>query len=173
MYKSQPYYTTQLEDYTKNLYQSLSIFVPEQVDMMKIAQKLNIWLYFAPIGSCAIDRNGLVSIILDNRKSPQEQFEDFGHEIAHLLFHSGNQLNMPKMFLDYQEAKAQNFAMHFCIPTFMLQKLTLPSSRLEATHILSNTFNVTVELANKRLTHYERQMLASRIRDFLRIHYAV
>ncbi|MGF9965363.1 ImmA/IrrE family metallo-endopeptidase [Bacillus rhizoplanae] len=173
MYKSQPYYTTQLEDYIQNLYQSLYIFVPEQMDMMKIAKKLNIWLYFAPIGSCAMERNGLASIVLDDRKSPQEQFEDFGHEMAHLLFHSGNQLSMPKMFLDYQEAKAQNFAMHFCIPTFMLQKLPLPSIRSEAIYLLSNTFNVTVELANRHLIHYEEQMLASRIQDVLRVYYAV
>lgn len=173
MYKSQPYYTTQLEDYTKNLYQSLSIFVPEQMNMMKIAQKLNIWLYFAPIGSCAIEHNGLTSIVLDKRKSQQEQFEDFGHEIAHLLFHAGNQLNMSKMFLDYQEVKAQNFAMHFCIPTFMLQRLPLPSTRSEAIYLLSSTFNVTAELANKRSIHYEGQILASRIQDFLRVHYAV
>ncbi|MGZ9782500.1 ImmA/IrrE family metallo-endopeptidase [Bacillus pseudomycoides] len=173
MYKSQPYYTTQLEDYMQHLYQSLSIFVPEQMDMMKVAQKLNIWLYFAPIGSCAMKRNGLASIVLDERKSQQEQFEDFGHEVAHLLFHAGNQLNMPKMFLDYQEAKAQNFAMHFCIPTFMLQKLFLPYSRLEAIELISNTFNVTGEFANRRLIHYQGQIIASRIQKILQVHYAV
>lgn len=56
MFQSQPYYTTQLEDYIQHLYQSLSIIVPEQIDMMDIAKKLNIWLYFAPFGSHAIEK---------------------------------------------------------------------------------------------------------------------
>ncbi len=42
MHKTQPYYTTQIEDYIENLLHSLSIFVPEQLDMRLIAQKLNI-----------------------------------------------------------------------------------------------------------------------------------
>ncbi|GGE64504.1 ImmA/IrrE family metallo-endopeptidase [Priestia taiwanensis] len=173
MEKLQHYYTTQLEDYTKNLYHSLAISIPEQVDIMDVAQKLNVWVYFAPIGSCAIERNGLASIILDERKTPQEQFEDFGHEIAHLLYHAGNQLQMPKMFLEYQEAKAQNFAMHFCIPTFMLRDMLLPATKSEAINMLSNTFNVTPALAERRLTHYEQQVLSSRLHDMIRTQYAV
>ncbi|MED4685712.1 protein of unknown function [Bacillus mycoides] len=170
MYKSQPYYTTQLEDYMQHLYQSLSIFVPEQMDMMKIAQKLNIWLYFVPIGSCAIKRNGLASIILDERKSQQEQFEDFGHEVAHLLFHAGNQLNMPKMFMDYQEAKAKNFELHFCIPTFMLRNL--PPSHLTA-HFIAETFNVSLQFAEKRLLRYENQLLANKLHDIIAQNYTM
>ena len=173
MFQSEPYYTTHLEDYIQHLYQSLSIIVPEQIDMMEIAKKLNIWLYFAPFGSHAMERNQIANLVIDNRISQPEQWEDFGHEICHILLHSGNQLLMSKMFLDYQEAKAQNFAMHFCIPTFMLQRLSLPSTRSEAIYLLSTTFNVTAELANKRLIHYEGQILASRIQDFLRVHYAV
>ncbi|GGE58333.1 ImmA/IrrE family metallo-endopeptidase [Priestia taiwanensis] len=173
MHTSQHYYTTQLEDYIQNLYHSLGIFVPEQMNIMKVTQKLNIWIYFAPMGSCAIERNGLASIVIDNRQPPQEQFEDFGHELAHLLYHAGNQLHMPKMFLDYQEAKAQSFAMHFCIPTFMLQKLSLPYSRLEAIYLISTTFNVTPELAEKRLEHYEQRILTSRFHDIVRAEYAV
>jgi Zn-dependent peptidase ImmA (M78 family) len=166
------YYTTQLEDYTQNLYQSLAIFVPEQIDIMKIAQNFNIWVYFAPMGSHAIEHDGLSSIVLDNRKSSQEQFEDFGHELAHILYHAGNQLAMPKMFLDYQEAKANNFAMQFCIPTFMLRKLTLPVIRSEAIDMLSTMFNVTPELADKRLVRYQQQVLASRYHDAVRAQYA-
>jgi Zn-dependent peptidase ImmA (M78 family) len=173
MYKPIHYHTTRLEDYTENLYHSLAIFAPEQMDIMEIAQKLNIWVYFAPIGSCALERNGLLSIVLDERKSSQEQFEDFAHEVAHLFFHAGNQLNMPKMFLDYQEAKAHNFAMQFCIPTFMLQKLSLPTTKSEAIHMLSHTFNVTPQLADKRLVHYQNQVLASHIHDVIRAHYAI
>ncbi|MEH7810457.1 ImmA/IrrE family metallo-endopeptidase [Bacillus toyonensis] len=162
MLQSQPYYTTQLEDYIQHMYQSLSIIVPEKIDMMEIANKLNIWVYFAPFGSHAIERNGMYSLIIDNRISQQEQWEDFGHETCHILLHSGNQLLMHQMFLDYQEAKAKNFAQQFCVPTFMLRKL--PSLQLKA-YIISEKFNVTTKFAENRLLHYKNQLLASNLQN--------
>ncbi|MEK0220858.1 ImmA/IrrE family metallo-endopeptidase [Bacillus proteolyticus] len=160
MFQSQPYYTTHLEDYTYHLYQSISIIVPEQIDMMKIAKKLNIRLYFAPFGSHAMERNQIANLIIDNRLSQPEQWEDFGHEICHILLHSGNQLLMHKMFLDYQETKARNFALQFCVPTFMLRKLPPPQLK---TYIIAEKFNVTLQFAERRLLHYENQLLASKL----------
>ncbi|OFD89275.1 hypothetical protein BWGOE13_38660 [Bacillus mycoides] len=157
----QKYHTTYIEDYIKNLYHSLFIFVPEKIDMIQIAQNLNIWLHFAPLGSRAICRNNLPSIIIDNRKPHYHQWEDFGHELCHILFHEGNQLHIPKTFLDYQEAKANNFMLHFCIPTFMLRQLELPNTKLEAIHLIVETFNVSFETAHKRLLYYENQLLAN------------
>ena len=168
MFQSQPYYTTQLEDYIQHMYQSLSIIVPEEIDMMEIANKLSILVYFAPFGSHAIERNGMCSLVIDNRKTKQEQWEDFGHELCHILLHSGNQLLMPKMFLDYQEAKAKNFELHFCIPNFMLRSL-LPS-HLTA-HFIAETFNVSPQFAEKRLLRYENQLLASKLQDAITQHY--
>ncbi|MED0983008.1 ImmA/IrrE family metallo-endopeptidase [Bacillus paramycoides] len=162
MFQSQPYYTTQLEDYIQHLYQSLCIFVPEQIDMIEIAKKLNICLYFAPFGSHALQRNGITILVIDSRKSKYEHWEDFSHELCHILLHSGNQLLMPKMFLDYQEAKAKNFELHFCVPTFMLRRIH--SSQLTA-YFIAETFNVSLQLAEKRLSHYENQLLAHKLHD--------
>ncbi|WP_340637578.1 ImmA/IrrE family metallo-endopeptidase [Bacillus cereus] len=89
----------------QHLYQSLPINVPEQIDMIEIAKKLNICLYFAPFGSHAMERNQIANLVIDNRISQQEQWEDFGHETCHILFHTGNQLLMHQMFLEYQEAR--------------------------------------------------------------------
>ncbi|MDM5235502.1 hypothetical protein COE30_11110 [Bacillus cereus] len=169
MHKTQPYYTTQIEDYIENLLHSLSIFVPEQLDMRLIAQKLNIWLHFAPFGSRSICRNDLPSIIIDNRNTAFQQWEDFSHELCHVLFHVGNQLNMPKLFLEYQEAKANKFMLHFCIPTFMLRTLEFPETRKESIHLIAKTFNVSFQVANQRLLHYENQLLAAHLQTiFLR-----
>ncbi|OFD61470.1 ImmA/IrrE family metallo-endopeptidase [Bacillus mycoides] len=170
MHKTQHYYTTQIEDYIEKLYHSLSIFVPEQIDMIMIAQKLNIWLHFAPFGSRAICRDDLSSIIIDNRNMSYQQWEDFGHEVCHVLFHVGNQLYVPKLFLDYQEAKANNFMLHFCIPTFMLRTLDLPETRNESIQLIAQTFNVSFHIAERRILHYENQLLASHLQDFFHKH---
>nr|WP_255262323.1 hypothetical protein [Bacillus cereus] len=126
MFLSQSYYTTQLEDYIQHLYQSISVIVPGQIDMMESMKKLNIWLYFPPFGSHAMER--------------------LWHEVYHLLLHSGNQLLMPQMFLDYQEAKAKNFTQHFCVSTFMLRNL--PLLQLKA-YIIGEKFSVTPQFAKK------------------------
>ncbi|HDR7446057.1 TPA: ImmA/IrrE family metallo-endopeptidase [Bacillus toyonensis] len=161
----QAYYTTQLEDYVYNLYHSISIYTPEQIDMSAIAQKLNIWVHFVPFGSRAICRDNLLSIIIDNRNTRYHQWEDFGHELCHVLLHVGNQLYMPKLFLNYQEAKANNFMLHFCIPTFMLRALDLPETKNEAIQFIAKTFNVSFQIAERRLLHYENQILASRLQN--------
>ncbi|WP_018764084.1 ImmA/IrrE family metallo-endopeptidase [Bacillus sp. 105MF] len=165
MHKTQSYYTTQIEDYIEKLYHSLSIFVPEQIDMITIAQKLNIWLHFAPFGSRAICRDDLPSIVIDSRKDIFHRWEDFSHELCHVLFHVGNQLHVPKMFLDYQEAKAKSFMLHFCIPTFMLRKLDFPETQIETICLIAQTFNVSFKIAKQRFLHYENQLLASRLQD--------
>lgn len=69
MYKSQPYYTTQLEDYTQNLYQSLSIFVPEQMNMMKIvSERLGY-------SSIEMTMNTYSHVTFDMQKESSDRFE--------------------------------------------------------------------------------------------------
>lgn len=160
-----PYYKSQIEDYIEELYYSLSIFTPEQIDMKLISEKFDIWIHFAPFGSRAICRDDLSSIIIDNRIPSYRQWEDFGHELCHILFHAGNQLYVPKLFLDYQEAKAKNFMLHFCIPTFMLRTLDFPETRKEAIYLIAKTFNVSFQVAEQRLLHYENQLLATRLQN--------
>jgi hypothetical protein len=75
------YIYTPIEDYVEKLYHHLSINVPEEIDMIDIAAKLDVWPHFECIGSKAIERNGINSIFIDNRISGQEQWQDFGHEL--------------------------------------------------------------------------------------------
>jgi Zn-dependent peptidase ImmA (M78 family) len=151
------YIFTPIEDYVQKLYHHLSIHVPEQIDMIDIAAKLDVWLHFECIGSKAIERNGIYSIFIDNRISNQEQWQDFGHELCHALIHCGNQLQLPKDFISFQESKARNFALHFCIPTFMLEKLELPTMKKEAIEFIAMTFNVTTDFAKKRMERWIQQ----------------
>ncbi|MEH7493597.1 ImmA/IrrE family metallo-endopeptidase [Neobacillus niacini] len=148
------YIYTPIEDYVEKLYRHLSINVPEEIDMIDIAAKLNIWLYFENLGSRAIERNGTYTIFIDKRISCQEQWQDFGHELCHALIHSGNQLQLPRDFISFQEYKARNFAFHFCVPTFMLEKLELPKMKKEAIELIAITFNVTRDFAKKRMERW-------------------
>lgn len=165
------YVLTPLEEEIKKMYLSWGIRRPDQIELFKIAEKLDVWIHIADYESQAIEREeGLFSMVLDIYKSEPEQWEDFGHELAHILYHAGNQLHMSDSFADYQESKAENFALQFCIPTFMILESGLLSiknqsvsflmeTRNEMVLFLMETFNVTENFALKKLIHFERQVV--------------
>lgn len=145
------YRFTPLESWIERLYNHLSISTPEQLNMIDIAAKLQVWLHFADIESTAIDREGLYSLIIDRCLSKQQQWEDFGHELCHLLRHAGNQMMLPDSMVELQESQTNNFALHFCVPTFMLLKRPIPCLKHEFIEDICTTFNVTYLLAEKSL----------------------
>jgi len=138
--------------------------------MIRIAEKLNIWIHFTSFGSRALCRDGLLSIFIDKRQPSYKQWEDFGHELCHVLYHEGNQLHIFEMFRRYQEAKADNFMFNFCIPTFMLRKLDFPETQKERIYFIMQTFHVSFEFAKQRLLNYENQLLCSWSQDNFHIH---
>lgn len=162
------YQLTQLEQEVQELYHSFRIYRPDQIDMQDIADKMGIWLHTLPFRSKAINRNGLKSIIIDCRKTEPEQWEEFGHEVSHLKYHVGNQLWIREDLVDYQETKANNFARHFCVPTFMLLDSGLPATWAEAMLFVMETFNVTENFARKRLEHFNNQVIGFEFYEALR-----
>ncbi|WP_376699141.1 ImmA/IrrE family metallo-endopeptidase [Listeria fleischmannii] len=55
-----------------------------------------------------------------------EQWFDFAHELGHVIKHCRNQHRLPAIFVDFQEKQANNFAEHFLVPTFILEKMNFP-----------------------------------------------
>jgi Zn-dependent peptidase ImmA (M78 family) len=154
------YVLTPLEEEIKKMYFSWGIRNPYQIDLYKIAEKLDVWIHIVDYESQSIERaDGLFSVVLDIYKSEPEQWEDFGHELAHILYHAGNQLHMTDSFVEFQEIKANNFALQFCIPSFMILESGLPHSWNEAILFMMETFNVTENFARKKLIHFERQVV--------------
>ena len=139
-----------LEDYIYNLYTSIGITNPKQLDPKIIAPLLGINLIYLP---CDSTNTGNV-IFLDSRLPKEEQWQEFGHELCHSTLHSGNQTKSIPLFREYQEWKANSFALHFCIPTFMLNKITLPLDKEMAIIKIQLLFNVDYDFASRRLDHY-------------------
>lgn len=81
-------YLSHLEEYVKNLYGRLGITSPHHIDMLKIAKDLDIWVHFEDMGSMMVKYDGMYSIVLNQKKSREEQWEDFGHELCHVLKHA-------------------------------------------------------------------------------------
>ena len=136
---------------------------PEEIDMNDIAAFFGIRIIHTPFSSRAFTRPFMGINLLDSL-SPQQQWEDFGHELRHLLFDSGIQFLLPKEWIRYVECKANSFMYHFCVPTFMLEKLIFPA--YNAALFIAEKFNVTLKLAEKRLyqfkckLHQERMLIS-------------
>ncbi|PAD67296.1 hypothetical protein CHH83_19610 [Bacillus sp. 7586-K] len=150
------YQTTIIEDWVKNFYYSIDIYQPRQLDLEEIAARLGIIVHYKNFSSRVYDGE----IILDKRLSLQQQWEDFGHELCHVLRHYGNQTYMTISFLDHQEAQANNFALHFCVPTFMLLRNEIINylNIEDGITFVAETFNVTESFAKKRLLHFRNQL---------------
>ena len=139
-----------MEDYIEKLYNSIAIYRPHQLDMESIATRLGTTLVFLPYGSMTIGD----AILIDERLTECEQWQDFGHELCHIEWHDGNQRVLPSSYMEYQEWKATNFAYHACVPTFMLERLKLPSHESEAIYMIQKMFKVDYSFAKKRLHLY-------------------
>lgn len=166
MYHSN-YHSTLLEDTIEKIYSILNIYHPYQLDILEIADLMNINVHFIEISS----RTYKNEIIIDSRLSYEEQWEDFAHELCHILFHYGNQiLHLNSLYLVYQEWKANNFALHFCVPTFMLKE-TLFIHNIknipEAIPLIKSYYNVTDEIAIKKLIHFRNQLQMTKIQEQL------
>lgn len=138
---------THIEDYIIELYNNMAISHPEQIEMEKIALNLGIKLHYGTSTYLFGDN------IIIQYETRQRQWQLFGHEVCHYLRHYGNQLNMRESFKNLQEWQANYFAYHFCIPTFMLDKLY----NYTVTDIM-NLFNVEFDFALRRLEMYQNKL---------------
>lgn len=154
------YIHSHLEDYIANLYKKIGIRRPEQLKLDAVSKKLNIWVYTFGRPSEAVYSNGRQYIFLNRYLSPQEKWQEFGHELCHILRHTGYQKKMNPLFVELQEWQADNFAMHFCVPTFMLQRIRLPPDRQAAVYVIAETFNVEMKFAELRLDRYLQKLYA-------------
>ena len=144
-----------LEEMVLSIYHSLAITDPDSFNcdelIALISEKFEISTYYFDEASEANNLGGKYRIFLNENQSPQKIWQDFGHELGHILRHDGHQQFMIELFRDYQEWQAIQFAYHFCIPTFMLNELDLPQLRCEAVWLIANTFNVELNFAAERL----------------------
>lgn len=151
------YTYSHLEDYITDLLKDIHIFHPWQLTLDIVAHNLMKEIHYLPYPSMCIEGE----IFLNQRASYTKQWQDFAHELGHARLHEGDQALMSAMQKDYQEYKAENFALHFCIPSFMLQNMTFTEYTQDPIWRLQETFGVDKEFAKKRWEQYTRKLIYS------------
>ncbi|MGE8004238.1 ImmA/IrrE family metallo-endopeptidase [Lysinibacillus sp. NPDC093216] len=147
-------YKTLTENFIKELYTRISVITPQQLDFQMIAMQLGIQVFYWPDKNQALFLKNQAYIFINEELTNQQQWQDFCHELAHVLLHSGHQGRTFPLFREYQENKANNFMYHACVPSFMLEELEqLDASSLTVQHV-QQLFNVEYDFAVKRLEQY-------------------
>ena len=160
------YVNSHLEDYIEKLYNGISINSPAQLDEYVIADRLDIRIYLANNSSEAFYWQDRYYIFIDRNLDGQQRWQDFAHELCHVLRHSGHQGHMSPPFRELQEWQSDNFMYHFCVPTFLLRRIRLPSDYQAAVYVIAKTFNVEMDFAKVRLNRY-RQKVFPEVHQFM------
>lgn len=136
-----------LEDYIYELYTTIGVKKPKDLDMYTIAKKLGVKVTYEENINFYFDNE-----IYLKKGTKKQEWVDFAHELCHKLRHAGVQLNMHRLFIDLQEYQANYFTYHFCVPTFMLDQLKEVS-----VYEIMNQFNVEYDFAVRRLEMYKNK----------------
>lgn len=140
----------------QRIYESINVFKTDQLNLEIISSLLNLNLHYWSYESAIAERNNTIFVFINNNQSLQRQWQDFGHEAKHLFFDVGDKKHLKKSFMLYQEVKADYFAYHFCIPTFMLAKL-----KGVTVYDVMNLFNVEFDFALKRIEMYKNNAIVA------------
>ncbi|MFD2330372.1 ImmA/IrrE family metallo-endopeptidase [Cohnella sp. GCM10020058] len=153
----QYYQPTPLEQWIEALWLRAGIVTPDQLTIEEVSDRLDVWVHYMSQSSKALEWMGIRSVLIDLRLTAEQQWEDYLHELCHILRHAGNQTVMPRSFLEHQEAEAKRFVLYASMPFSMVKDMKLPSIRGEAVQLLASKFGVTCELADVRLDQFQRR----------------
>jgi len=167
------YTMSRLEEYVKDIYKQMDIYQPDDICMTGIATALNVHLHYKDDPGKMVCVKGQYHIVINQSLSPAQQWEDFAHELGHVLKHVGNQRMLNEQFVGLQESQANNFMYHFCIPTFMLSEFETAATRDMTIHKLAKEFGVTVPFARRRFEMYERKLFEYELSEQIAAGYEV
>src|SRR5690625_3428558 len=142
--------------YMKKFFESLFITSPQQLNMQHITEKLGIKIVYWEFSSAIAERNGKCNLFIDQRLTRQEQWQDFGHEMKHFCFDRGDQDDLFKSFIYYQEVKADYFAYNLCITRVMLEQL----KKMTANYV-ARIFNGEFDFAIRSLDMYKYNLITA------------
>jgi Zn-dependent peptidase ImmA (M78 family) len=152
------YNPTALEKWVSTMYIRKGVLLPGDLRRQNIEKvfRFDYLVLYSP--AFFVEEEGVPYVVVDKRGTVQKQREQFFHELCHLLRHDGWQGDlMTEAFRELQEWDAKNFARYAAIPYHMLYLIDFYDRN--AAYIMSDIFNVTVDLCMERLEKIKNRML--------------
>src|SRR5690625_2621592 len=143
-----------IEKFVMRFYHAIDVHEPFLLSKEMIVDHLGIKLIYWKNTSSIARYKGNYYLFLNENLTGQRQWQEFGHEMSHYFFDQQDKRLMYSSFIDYIETKADYFAYHFCVPTFMLYNL-----KGVDVYDVMELFNVEFDFALKRLEIYRNKVL--------------
>lgn len=145
------------ELFISDFYQSLNVAETSLCTIATITERLNMKKLYWSHSSTIATHNDRYIVFINESINVQQQWQEFGHEMSHYFFDECRYDKLINSYAAYGETKADYFAYHFCVPTFMLQKL-----KGVDVYKIMNLFNVEYDFAMRRLEMYESKLIERR-----------
>lgn len=156
------YKETNLEQWISSALLENRIFTPTDLyDLEAVAEAFDVKLLFSD--SPSFSDNQLRVIFINKHLDDAIVRLIFFHELCHVLRHVGDQRYMPELFEEAQEYEADAFVLYATMPFYMFSRLELPDRKWDAVHLVSETFNVTLDLAEQRLEQIFRREMQGKL----------
>ncbi|MFD1266290.1 ImmA/IrrE family metallo-endopeptidase [Paenibacillus motobuensis] len=146
-----------MEQWISTEYMSHGIMVPDQLDIDNIAEAFGVELIYEACPSFSDNEDKV--IFLNKQTQELSARLIFFHELCHVMRHAGDQRRMPLLFKSAQETEAEQFVLYAAMPFYMMTRLNIPDQHCEAIPFIAEQFQVTLELAERRLDQVQRRVL--------------
>ena len=140
-----------------DFYQSINVSNATSLMIELITERLNMHLLYWNESSAIARHDDRYIVFINESINEQQQWQDFGHEMSHYFTDHTRSNLLKESFVDYCETKADYFAYHFCVPTFMLKKI-----KGVDVYDVMELFNVEFDFALRRLEMYSNKVIERR-----------
>jgi Domain of unknown function (DUF955). len=154
------YKPTELEKWICHKYRNNGILTPADMDIDRIGEIFNAFIAYKCDGDARVvydDHVGLIFLNIYDIES--EQRMKFFHELGHPAMHAGSQCDLPRLFIELQEAQAGAFQQYAAMPYYMLSGINPCHTYDEYHTLLSETFRLPRPFVAKRIDQVRRRML--------------
>lgn len=122
-----------------------------RLNIRDLSDAFGITLFFWNCSPRIIKHSGAYYCVLDAKKPDVLQYEDFLHEICHVIFDDELRVTNNTKQFNYRECKVDYLVPLIAIPKFALCEL----HNYQTIEELATVFNVSYELAYKRIKRLE------------------
>lgn len=143
------------EKYIQQFYKSINVSDPLLLTIELVIEHLDLEVMYWPHSSAIAIHGDRYIVFLNDNLSMQRQWQEFGHEMYHYFYDETNYDLLKETYAIYGESKADYFAYHFCVPTFMLMQLKEVSI-----DVITRLFNVEFDFALRRLEMYQGKLMS-------------
>lgn len=154
------YKPTELETWIYQLYRTHGIHYPSDLeDIDLVASMFHTVVRITREETRILWDNEFAAILVNAYLRKEQKRAAFFHELGHFLRHIGCQHNLPKSFMELQEAQSAHFQLYAAMPIYMIQEIIHDVYSYAAFEkALVEEFILPISFVRKRIEQIQRRI---------------